>query len=81
MRYMEYIYLTGAMMLIIFLATEFRNLSNQMTWALLASILLFSFMYSFRRTQRKKYDARIEEEMRKLEEQEKDEFFEESTNK
>lgn len=68
MKYVEYIYLTGAVMLLIFLATEFRNLPTNTIIALLVATAIFSFMYSFRRVQRKKLEARIEAEMKRLEE-------------
>lgn len=55
-------------MLLIFLATEFQNLPSSTIIALLVATAIFSFMYSFRRVQRKKMEAKIEEEMRRLEE-------------
>jgi hypothetical protein len=72
MKYMEYLYLTAAVMLLIFLATEFEHLTTTTIIALIVAMLLFSFMFSFRRNQRIRFDRMMEEEMRKLEEEEAD---------
>ena len=70
MKYIEYVYLALAVMCLIFLAAEFEYLPPKTKYLLLGVIALFSFMFSFRRKQRIRWDRHMQEEMRKLEEDE-----------
>lgn len=70
MKYIEYVYLSVAVMIFITLVTEFEDLNTTSKVAFIIAILLTSFMFSFRRVQRKRLDKYMEEEMRKLEEEE-----------
>lgn len=73
MKYFEYVYLIAALMVFVFLIAEYGTLGNQTKYALLAALLIFSFMYSFRRSQRIKMDAIFKKEMEKLEQDEQGE--------
>ncbi|MEM6765102.1 MAG: hypothetical protein AAF655_09255 [Bacteroidota bacterium] len=70
MKHIEYVYLAGSFMLLVFLVTEFKHLTSTTIGALLVAMVIFGFMYSFRRNQRIKFERWREEEIRKLEEEE-----------
>lgn len=70
MRYFEYVYLLCGVMVLVFLVKEQQHLPDGTRVAMLVAIVLFSFMFSFRRSQRIKMDKIREEQMRQLEEEE-----------
>lgn len=70
MKYIEYVYLALAVMCLIFLASEYENMPRTSSYWILGVIALFSFMFSFRRKQRIRWERHMEEEIRKLEEEE-----------
>lgn len=65
MRYIEYIYLAVAVGLVAFFAGNFNDLTTANIIALIAGIIISSFMFSFRRQQRLVIER---EERRRLEE-------------
>jgi hypothetical protein len=52
-QYLEYFYLTGALALMVVYATLHKTLTTMEAYGLLGGILIFSFMYSIRRTMRR----------------------------
>ena len=62
MRYIEYIYLAIAIILVFFMATEYKHLSTTNLVGIFAGIAIASFMYSFRRNQRIKFEQLDREE-------------------
>lgn len=81
MKYIEYVYLAVAVMVTITLVKEFRVLETTTKIAFLVAILIASFMFSFRRSQRIRFEKHMEEEMRKLEEEESFDHEEEESHK
>ena len=73
MRYIEYIWLAAAVSLTIFFAISIKEMTTTNMAGFLVGIVLASFMYAFRRRQRKIQEARDLEEERALEESLKDE--------
>ncbi|MCB0836234.1 MAG: hypothetical protein KDD63_06110 [Bacteroidetes bacterium] len=73
MKYFEYVYLALAIMCLIFLATEYNNINTRTLIYVLIATGIFSFMYSFKRRQRIRYEDYVEEQMKKLEEELEDE--------
>ena len=73
MKYFEYVYLALAIMCLIFLATEYNNINTRTLIYVLIATGIFSFMYSFKRQQRIRYEDYVEEQMKKLEEELEDE--------
>lgn len=69
MRYFEYVYLLIAVGLVFFLATNSKYLSTPQMIAVVVGTVISSFMYSFRRNQRRQFE---EEDRKWLEEQEKE---------
>ncbi len=68
--YIEYLYLILMIMAVIFLATEFEELSETGTiYPILIATALFAFMYVFRRSQRKQLDKYMDEKLRRMEEE------------
>lgn len=65
MRYLEYIYLIGAVFIGAMIATNYKNLSTFAFIGLCVATGLMAFMYSFRRSQRLL--------MEKMEQEEEDE--------
>jgi K+ transporter len=65
MRYLEYIYLIGAVFIGAMIATNYKNLSTFAFIGLCIATGLMAFMYSFRRSQRLL--------MEKMEQEEEDE--------
>lgn len=72
MRYIEYIYLGAAACMIIFMATQYKHFSTMNYVAVVVAVLVATFMYSFRRNQRIAAEKREAEEIRKMEEELKD---------
>ena len=72
MKYFEYVYMALAIMCLIFLATEWNTIPTRTMVYVLIATGIFSFMYSFKRRQRIRYESFVEEQMRKLEEEEED---------
>ncbi|GAB4402974.1 MAG: hypothetical protein OHK0039_01550 [Bacteroidia bacterium] len=70
MKYIEYLYLTLAIMCLIFLLVEYEQLMTSNMVALLVAMAIFSFMFTFRRRQRKQMEAMYEAEIRRLQEEE-----------
>lgn len=67
MRYVEYIYLGVAVMLLIFFALKYEHFNTLNTAGLLTAIGICSFMYSFRRQQRLKMEEAEKERLKELE--------------
>ncbi|RMG17952.1 MAG: hypothetical protein D6730_23430 [Bacteroidetes bacterium] len=72
MKYIEYVYLVVALMIGITLVTEFEHLTTSTKIVFLVAIALAGFMFSFRRSQRLKFEKRFKEELRQLEEDEQE---------
>ena len=70
MRYIEYIYLVVAGVLLAYLATEYEKMGTTNFIAILAGIGISAFMFSFRRNQRLKFEELDREEFAKEEEEE-----------
>ncbi|MCB9231199.1 MAG: hypothetical protein H6581_06035 [Bacteroidia bacterium] len=68
MKYIEYIYLAAAVVLVVILATGFANFKDVQIIMILVSVVVTSFMFSFRRRQRKAMEKREAAELRKMEE-------------
>ncbi len=70
MRYIEYVYLILAGMSFTFLVTEYDRLEGHRFFLILLSMGIFAFMFAFRRSQRKRFEAieaeRVEEIEREL---------------
>lgn len=75
MKQIEYIYLALVAVGIVFLATEFNDLSNQTRILAMIGIAIMAFMYSFRR------NSRISMEKRWKESEEREEVEEENNSK
>jgi hypothetical protein len=52
MRYLEYIYLIGSVILAVYIATNYKHLDTYAVIGLGIGTGLMAFMYSFRRSQR-----------------------------
>lgn len=72
MRYIEYIYLGAAACLVIFMVTQHKQFTTVNYVAVVVAILVATFMYSFRRNQRIAAERQEAEEIRRLEEEIKD---------
>lgn len=77
MRYLEYIYLIGAVFIGAMIATNYKNLSTFAFIGLCIATGLMAFMYSFRRSQRLLMEKMEQEEQ---EEEEEDEPEAEATD-
>lgn len=73
MRYIEYIWLAGGVMLFIFMVSNISNLPPVNLIFFVLGISIFFFMYSFRRRQRIMVDNHIKEKMEALEEEQAEE--------
>ncbi|MEL6674772.1 MAG: hypothetical protein AAFR61_21370 [Bacteroidota bacterium] len=69
MKYFEYLYATLAVMAMIFLVTEYDRMTTNTMIPLLIAMVLFGFMFSYRRRRRIAFEKELEEDMRKLEEE------------
>lgn len=72
MKYIEYVYLAVAIMIAITLVKEYDVLPTTSKVAFFGAIFLTTFMFGFRRIQRRQMDKYFEEEMQKLEEEEEE---------
>lgn len=70
MKYIEYVYLVVALMIGITLVKEFENLTTTTKIAFIVAMAIGGFMFSFRRTQRLRFEKHYEEQLRKQEEEE-----------
>lgn len=66
MRYFEYVYLVVAVGLLFFLATEYKHLQTTNIIAIFVGMGISSFMFSFRRSQRIKFEQLEKEELEEL---------------
>ncbi|MEZ4688505.1 MAG: hypothetical protein R3B47_21310 [Bacteroidia bacterium] len=62
MRYIEYVWLVGAAVLVVFLATNFGNMAWYQYLVAFVGIVISTFMYTFRRNMRIQVDKKLEEE-------------------
>lgn len=60
MKYIEYVYLMLAIMCLIFLATEFSTLVTRQVVSICIAMGIFSFMFAFRRGQRKRMEGQMD---------------------
>lgn len=67
MKYIEYIWLAGALMLVGLLISLLPDIPLFNMVAILAAISIFAFMYSFRRNQRIAIEKKLREEEEELE--------------
>lgn len=69
MKYFEYTYLAVALGLMVFLIFWYDEMENSNRLALIVGIVISSFMFSFRRSQRIKFEAQEQEELERLKEE------------
>ncbi len=69
MRYFEYTYLAVSIGLIVFLTFWYDEMENSNRLALIIGIVISSFMFSFRRQQRRKLEEAERREIEQLEEE------------
>lgn len=67
MRYIEYIYLILAGMSFTFMVTEYERLSGYRMGFVLFSMGIFAFMFTFRRSQRIRFEKIEAEQMEEME--------------
>lgn len=67
MRYIEYIYLILSGMSFTFLVTEFDRLNGVRIGFVLLSVGIFAFMFTFRRSQRIRFEKIEAEQMEEME--------------
>jgi cbb3-type cytochrome oxidase subunit 3 len=69
MKYIEYVWLASALLLMVFLAKEFSYLRPLNILVLFAGILISGFMFAYRRQSRQLIDKRNQEKMEKLQDE------------
>lgn len=69
MRYIEYVYLVLAGMSFTFMVTEYERLNGQRITFVLLALGIFAFMYTFRRSQRIRFEKMEAEQIEELEEE------------
>lgn len=62
MKYIEYVWLLGAAVLVAFLATNFGKMEWYQYLVAFVGIVISTFMYTFRRNMRLQVDKKLEEE-------------------
>lgn len=67
MRYIEYIYLILAGMSFTFMVTEYEHLNGYRVGFVLLSMGMFAFMFTFRRSQRIRFEKIEAEQMEEME--------------
>ena len=80
MKYIEYVYLILAGMVLLFLATDFEDLPRRTVIYLLIAMGIFSFMFAFRRSQRLRFERFEAEELARLAELEPEDEEEEEND-
>lgn len=66
MRYIEYVYLILAGMSFTFMVTEYERLNGQRLTFVLLAMGIFAFMFTFRRSQRIRFEKLEEEKMEEM---------------
>ena len=69
MKYIEYVYLAASVILLVFLAQGYGELTTVQTVMIVISMVVTSFLFSFRRRQRLAMERIEKEEIRKMEEE------------
>lgn len=68
MKYIEYVWLVGAIVLVAFLATNFGKMAWYQYLVAFVGIVISTFMYTFRRNMRLQVDRKLEEEENEINE-------------